>query len=59
MCFRGGFTRGVEIPADWARDVLLLPDRLFKTRSTRSREVTILLGLPQMWVISREIIRTK
>jgi uncharacterized membrane protein len=36
MCFRGGCARGVEISADWARNVLLLPDRLFKTRSTRS-----------------------
>jgi uncharacterized membrane protein len=41
MCFRGGCACDVEIPADWARNVLLLSDRLSKTRSTRAREVTI------------------
>jgi NAD(P)-dependent dehydrogenase (short-subunit alcohol dehydrogenase family) len=41
MCFRGGCGRGVEISADWARNVLLLPDRLSETRSAGSREATI------------------
>ena len=36
MCFRSGCGRGVEISADRARNVLLLPDRLSETRSARS-----------------------
>src|SRR5438477_9237422 len=41
MCFRSGSGRGVEISADRARNVLLLPDRLSETRSARSSKVTI------------------
>src|SRR5882724_11448761 len=33
--------RGVEISADWARNVLLLPGRLSEARSARSRQATI------------------
>src|SRR5438552_9730948 len=41
MPFRGGCGHSAEIPAGWARNLHLLPDRLSEARSTGSGESSI------------------